>query len=162
MSALPAKAETPSQSRACILLKTLGCIPAASISASLRFSDFYWAFAGHHTIVARLGGAIRDGEAFGVQSTAEQLAHRRSPARHVPRKPPTVDSSKLVFSKHDLQAFATWVSHDGLLPDHVSLAQATTHTQFQLREQVAKKQQVVELKQVFTFAKTAVVRSSQQ
>jgi hypothetical protein len=113
--------------------KHFGCIPAASISASLRFSDFYWAFGGHHTVVTRFGGAIRDGEAFGVQSTAEQLAHRRSPARHVPAKTPIIDGSKLVFSQHDLQAFATWVSHDGLLPDHVSIAQATTHTQFQLR-----------------------------
>jgi hypothetical protein len=144
------------------LLKTLGRIPAASISASLRFSDFYWAFAGHHTVVTRFGGAIRDGEAFGGQSTAEQLAHRRSPARHVPAKTPIIDSSKLVFSEHDLQAFASWVCHDGLLPDHVSLTQVTTHTQFQLREQVAKKQQVAELKQVFTFAKTAVVGISQQ
>jgi hypothetical protein len=105
--------------------------PARPNSTSLRFSDFYRSFGGHHTVVTGFGSAVRDGEALGVQSTAEQFANRRSSARHVTAKSPIIDGNKLVLSEHDLQTFAPRVSHDGPLSDIV--AQATTLTQLQLR-----------------------------
>jgi hypothetical protein len=68
--------------------------------------------------------SVRDVKTFRRQSTAQQLANRRSPAGHVTTESPLIQGDKLIHRKHDLKTFAARLGrHGALLSQKSTIAQ---------------------------------------